>query len=68
MSVIITPAPPVYTPPLPPIVWDVSMDYNEVEGRFYARSDIDHKVCLSDNQRILVNPSTGEVKGSNEIV
>jgi len=30
-------------PPPRPAVWDTTFDYKEVEGRFYARSDIDRR-------------------------
>lgn len=59
MSVVIVPA----LPQVPKsVVWDTSLNYKEDEGRFYARSDIDHKVYISDKQAIWVNPSTGEIK------
>jgi len=48
--------------PPAPVVWDIATDYKEVEGRFYARSDIDHKVYIRDDQAVWVNPDTGEMK------
>lgn len=66
MGVVIIPAPPKPIPPRPRVVWDVSMNYKEDEERFYARSDIDHKVYLSDKEVIYVNPNTGEIKDGEE--
>ena len=49
-------------PSLQPVIWDIATDYKEVEERFYARSDIDHKVLIKDGQAIWVNVETGEIK------
>lgn len=53
-------------PPLRPPVWDTSFDYKEIEGRFYARSDIDHKVYIRRSQAVWANPDTGEIKTQRE--
>lgn len=49
-------------PPPRPAIWDTTFNYKEVEERFYARSDIDHRVYIRENQAIWVNPDTGEIK------
>ncbi|MBA7574409.1 hypothetical protein ES708_16215 [subsurface metagenome] len=52
-------------PPVPsirPPVWDTTFDYREAEKRFYARSDIDHRVYIHRNQAVWVNPATGEIQ------
>ena len=49
-------------PVLLQVIYDTAFDYKEAEGRFYARSDIDHRVYISDRQAIWVSPDTGEIK------
>lgn len=49
-------------PPLRPVIWDIATDYKEIEGRFYARDDIDRKVDIRIGQAVWVNPDTGEIK------
>jgi len=56
MSVTIVPAKIIS------VVWDTTFDYNEDEKRLYARSDIDHKVYISNKQAIWFDPDTGEIK------
>jgi len=45
-----------------PAVWDVATNYDEDTDEFEARSDIDHKVYISDRLAVYANPDTGEIK------
>jgi len=66
MSVVIVPAPPKNPETIKPVIWDTTFNYKEDEQKFYARSDIDHKVYISEEEAIYVNPNTGEIKTIKE--
>jgi len=53
-------------PPPRPAVFDTTFNYKELEGRFYARSDIDHRIYIRDKDSIWVNPDTGEIRSGRK--
>ena len=50
-----------YAPP-EPVIYDITIDYDETSEILYARDDIDHKVYVPSNHDIMGDTKTGQIK------